>query len=84
MGDRKLVSGTIAVEDVQDAAFLRYCMIQKVSEYKIVLMYEPDEYPHYQMGVVAQEEDLDHVFNVLKALEEFGVYYETNFDRVAR
>ena len=83
MEDRKLVQGTIAVNDVQDAAFLRFCVIQKVSEDKFVLMYEPNESPHYQMGIAAQEEDVEHIGNVLRTLDHFEVSYETNFDSPA-
>lgn len=80
MDNRKLVQGCIAVNDVQDAAFLRFCVIQEINEDKFALMYVPDDTPHYQMGIVAQEEDVEYIHRVLKTLDHFKVYYETNFD----
>lgn len=80
MGNRQLTLGVIAVDGVMYAAFLRFCVIQKVSEDKIVLTYEPSSVPHYQMGIVAQEEDMAHIVNVLNCLDEFEIPYETNFE----
>ena len=80
MEDRHLRVGAVAVRSVEDAAFVRFCLVQLVTEDKFVLGYAPTGSTSYEIGIVAQEEDLDSIRKVLAVLDEAKIYYETNFN----
>ena len=74
-----MVIGNVSVRDVSEAAFVRFCLLQKMDDSQVVVVY--DHRPsHFAVGVVATEENSQHVKNVLKTLDSYDIYYETDFN----
>lgn len=74
-----MVFGEISVRNASEAAFVRFCLLQKMDDIQVIVQYD-DRQPRYSVGIVATDEDLPHVDKVMRTLDFFEVYYETDFD----
>ncbi len=74
-----MVFGEINVRNASEAAFVRFCLLQEMYDSQVIVQYD-DRQPRYSVGVVATDKDLPYVDKVLKTLDFFKVYYETDFD----
>lgn len=74
----KITVGQVCVEDAYDAAVLRKMVDEIVPECQYI--YGQDEMIYYVTIVCGTRSELEGVSNLLRVLDELGIYYETDFE----
>lgn len=74
----KITVGQVCVEDAYDAAVLREMVDEIVPQRQYI--YGQEDMIYYVTIVCGTRSELEGVSNLLRVLDELGIYYETDFE----